>query len=78
MMDKYGQGSEEAYDKIRDEIRKTPLFRFNWFFKSRTPAEIGRRCTTIVNLLIKEKGDYTLLETNGRGETKVIERRYLF
>ncbi|KAJ9071139.1 chromatin remodeling complex Adenosinetriphosphatase [Entomophthora muscae] len=74
MMDKHGQGSEEAHDKIRDEIRKTPLFRFNWFFKSRTPIEIGRRCATLINCLIKEKGDSSLLDVNGKGESKTSKR----
>jgi len=40
--------------KIRDEIRESPLFRFDWFFLSRTPVEIGRRCTTLLNTVSRE------------------------
>ncbi|KAI0223995.1 chromatin remodeling complex Adenosinetriphosphatase [Massospora cicadina] len=72
MMDKHGHGSEEVYDRIRDEIRKTPLFRFNWFFKSRTPVEIGRRCTSIINFLTKERSDCS--EVNGRADPKPSKR----
>ncbi|OCK88564.1 ISWI chromatin-remodeling complex ATPase ISW1 [Cenococcum geophilum 1.58] len=54
MMDKYGIESEGIYEKIRDEIRESPLFRFDWFFLSRTPQEISRRCTTLLTTVIKE------------------------
>ncbi|KAL2798354.1 SNF2 family N-terminal domain-containing protein [Aspergillus germanicus] len=54
MLDRYGVDGEGLYDKIRDEIRESPLFRFDWFFLSRTPVEIGRRCTTLLNTVAKE------------------------
>lgn len=54
MLDKYGVEGEGLYEKIRDEIRESPLFRFDWFFLSRTPVEIGRRCTTLLNTVAKE------------------------
>lgn len=66
MLDKYGVEGEGLYEKIRDEIRESPLFRFDWFFLSRTPVEIGRRCTTLLNTVAKE------FEPEGKanGETK--------
>ena len=54
MLDRHGLDSEDLYDKIRDEIRDSPLFRFDWFFLSRTPIEIGRRCTTLLNTIARE------------------------
>lgn len=54
MLDRYGVDGEGLYEKIRDEIRESPLFRFDWFFLSRTPVEIGRRCTTLLNTVAKE------------------------
>lgn len=30
----------------------------DWFFKSRTPAEISRRCQTLISLVLKEAGLY--------------------
>jgi SWI/SNF-related matrix-associated actin-dependent regulator of chromatin subfamily A member 5 len=43
-----------AWDELKAEIRKHWLFRFDWFFKSRTPAELGRRVETLVRLVEKE------------------------
>ncbi|OAX83662.1 hypothetical protein ACJ72_01975 [Emergomyces africanus] len=54
MLDKHGVDGEGLYEKIREEIRESPLFRFDWFFLSRTPVEIGRRCTTLLNTVAKE------------------------
>ncbi|KAI9932809.1 hypothetical protein ASPWEDRAFT_123241 [Aspergillus wentii DTO 134E9] len=54
MLDRYGVDGEGLYERIRDEIRESPLFRFDWFFLSRTPVEIGRRCTTLLNTVAKE------------------------
>ncbi|KAL1590576.1 hypothetical protein WHR41_00860 [Cladosporium halotolerans] len=54
MLDKYGLDSEGVYEAIRDEIRESPLFRFDWFFLSRTPQEISRRCTTLITTVAKE------------------------
>jgi SWI/SNF-related matrix-associated actin-dependent regulator of chromatin subfamily A member 5 len=54
MLDKYGLDREGVYDLIRDEIRESPLFRFDWFFLSRTPQEISRRCTTLITTVAKE------------------------
>ncbi|KAJ1326500.1 SMARC subfamily A member 5 [Microdochium nivale] len=57
LLDKYGIDTEGIYDKIRDEIRESPLFRFDWFFLSRTPIEISRRCTTLLTAIVKEFED---------------------
>lgn len=54
MLDRYGIDSEGVYERIRDEIRESPLFRFDWFFLSRTPIEISRRCTTLLTTIVKE------------------------
>lgn len=54
MLDRHGVDGEGLYERIRDEIRDSPLFRFDWFFLSRTPVEIGRRCTTLLNTVAKE------------------------
>ena len=69
LLDKYGVDSEGIYEKIRDDIRESPLFRFDWFFLSRTPIEISRRCTTLLTTVAREfdeKG--TNSTTNGKGK----------
>nr|KAJ3419813.1 hypothetical protein HK105_006470 [Polyrhizophydium stewartii] len=53
-LDKFGYGTDDIYEKIRTEIRRSPLFRFDWFIKSRTTPEITRRCNTLVMLISKE------------------------
>lgn len=47
----YGYGSAE---RIRMEIRRAWQFRFDWYFKSRSAAEIQKRCDIIVRIVEKE------------------------
>lgn len=54
LLDKYGLDSEGIHERIRDDIRESPLFRFDWFFLSRTPIEISRRCTTLLTTVARE------------------------
>ncbi|TPX53876.1 hypothetical protein PhCBS80983_g06120 [Powellomyces hirtus] len=54
MLERYGYGSDEVYDKILHEVKRSPLFRFDWFIKSRTAQEIQRRCNTLIGLISKE------------------------
>jgi SWI/SNF-related matrix-associated actin-dependent regulator of chromatin subfamily A member 5 len=65
MLDRHGLETENLYEKIRDEVRESPLFRFDWFFLSRTPIELGRRCTTLLNTVAREFGDPDEKLTNG-------------
>ena len=73
MLDKHGVDGEGIHEKIRDEIRDSPLFRFDWFFLSRTPQEIGRRCATLLTTVAKEfeTGDGKV--TNGNGKRPAPE-----
>lgn len=74
MLDRHGIDSEGLYDKIRDEIRESPLFRFDWFFLSRTPVEIGRRCTTLLTTVVREfEGASADSRTNGKGGKRAVE-----
>ncbi|KAJ5322208.1 SNF2 family helicase/ATPase [Penicillium brevicompactum] len=68
MLDKYGVEGEDLYERIREEIHDSSLFRFDWFFLSRTPVEIGRRCTTLLNTVAKE------FETNGDSKGRGRDR----
>ncbi|GAA6060422.1 hypothetical protein JCM10212_002190 [Sporobolomyces blumeae] len=51
---KYGIGKEDTYERIKRDINEWPAFRFDWFMKSRTAQEIGRRCQTLTALVDKE------------------------
>ena len=46
MMHRHGYG---AARRIQLEIRRAWQFRFNWFFKSRSPQEIQKRCDILVS-----------------------------
>ncbi|KAK8083205.1 hypothetical protein PG996_001986 [Apiospora saccharicola] len=70
MLDKLGLDSENLYDRIRDEIRDSPLFRFDWFFLSRTPVEISRRCTTLLTTVVKEFEDLQPSKNGVNGKSK--------
>ncbi|KAF2138477.1 uncharacterized protein K452DRAFT_321050 [Aplosporella prunicola CBS 121167] len=70
MLDKYGVDTEGIFDKIRDEIRESPLFRFDWFFLSRTPVEISRRCTTLLTTVVREFDGSDGKIANGTGKGK--------
>jgi SWI/SNF-related matrix-associated actin-dependent regulator of chromatin subfamily A member 5 len=71
MLNKHGVEGEDIYERIRDEIRESPLFRFDWFFLSRTPQEIGRRCNTLIQTVMRELGDGDL--KGGKGKRTLEE-----
>lgn len=50
------------YERIKQDITEFPVFRFDWFFKSRTPQELQRRCNTLLGMIEKEmENDDTLV-----------------
>jgi SWI/SNF-related matrix-associated actin-dependent regulator of chromatin subfamily A member 5 len=51
MMHRHGYG---AARRIQLEIRRAWQFRFNWFFKSRSPEEIQKRCDVLVRVVERE------------------------
>lgn len=64
MLNKHGVEGDAIFEKIRDEIRESPLFRFDWFFLSRTPPEIGRRCNTLLQTVVREFGSQEFIKNN--------------
>lgn len=71
MLHKHGIEGDAVYEKIREEIRDSPLFRFDWFFLSRTPQEIMRRCTTLITAVVRELGGVE--GKNGKGKRPLEE-----
>lgn len=55
-MNRFGLDADGLYEKIRDAIRNSPMFRFDWFLLSRTPIELSRRCHTLLACVVKEMG----------------------
>ena len=68
----YGMQAEDVYEKIKRDISEFPVFRFDWFFKSRSPQELARRCTTLLSMIEKEaeagKVDGVKKGTTSRGK----------
>ncbi|KAF5352870.1 hypothetical protein D9756_006326 [Leucocoprinus leucothites] len=50
----YGMQTDDVYEKIKKDITEFPVFRFDWFFKSRSPQELQRRCNTLLSMIEKE------------------------
>lgn len=45
------------WDEVKADIRRADEFRFDWFLKSRTTIEIGRRVEVLVRMVEKENED---------------------
>lgn len=50
----YGMTADDVYERIKKDITEFPVFRFDWFFKSRSPQELQRRCNTLLGMIEKE------------------------
>ena len=43
------------WDELKAEVRRCWQFRLDWFLKSRTPQELGRRVDALIRLIMKEE-----------------------
>lgn len=67
MLHKLGFDKENVYEELRAAVRSAPMFRFDWFLKSRTASELQRRCNTLITLIERENQE---LEEKERAEKK--------
>ncbi|KAF8879544.1 SNF2 family N-terminal domain-containing protein [Gymnopilus junonius] len=51
----YGMQADDVYERIKKDISEFPVFRFDWFFKSRSQQELQRRCNTLLGMIEKEE-----------------------
>lgn len=70
MVHKLGYGN---WDELKSAFRTSPLFRFDWFVKSRTTQELARRCDTLIRLVEKENQEYDERERQARREKKLAK-----
>lgn len=54
MADKYGLDAENLWEKVIEDIKQSPLFRFDYFFLSRNAVELSRRCATLLLAVTRE------------------------
>ena len=66
-VEKLGYG---RWDELKAAARASHRFRFDWYFKSRTPQELARRCDTLIRLVESEKKDGGDEEAGGAGGSK--------
>ncbi|WJX96102.1 hypothetical protein P8452_77348 [Trifolium repens] len=71
MTHKLGYGN---WDELKAAFRMSPLFRFDWFVKSRTTQELTRRCDTLIRLVEKENQEYDERERQARKEKKLATK----
>ena len=67
----YGMQAEDVYERTRRDISEFPVFRFDWFFKSRSTQELQRRCNTLLGMIEKEAEALAQQEGNSKGKGKV-------
>ncbi|KAL8103987.1 hypothetical protein AgCh_028273 [Apium graveolens] len=70
MTHKLGYGN---WDELKAGFRTSPLFRFEWFVKSRTTIEITRRCDTFIRWVEKENQEFDERERKAQKEKKLAK-----
>jgi SWI/SNF-related matrix-associated actin-dependent regulator of chromatin subfamily A member 5 len=66
----YGMRADDVYERIKKDITEFPVFRFDWFFKSRSPQELQRRCNTLLGMIEKEAETKQAEEVRAKGVAK--------
>merc|ERR1712127_748059 len=67
MMHRHGFG---AARRIQLEIRRAWQFRFDWFFKSRSPQEIQKRCDVLIRVVEREVQEHQDKEAEKEEEAR--------
>ncbi|ODV98572.1 hypothetical protein PACTADRAFT_48303 [Pachysolen tannophilus NRRL Y-2460] len=69
--DKYGLRREKLFKLIKQDISTNELFKFDWFFLSRSPLELSRRCQTLLLAIAREfeGADYLKRKINFKKKT---------
>ena len=57
MLFKHGVDREDVHDVIREEVRRSPLFDLDFAFRSKSAAELGRRCASLLQSVEREFHD---------------------
>ncbi|CAK9440277.1 uncharacterized protein LODBEIA_P43770 [Lodderomyces beijingensis] len=68
---RFGMDLPNVYDRIKEAIRDSRLFQFDFFLQSRSAMEIGRRCATLLGCIVKEiNPEQHGKSQNGNGKRK--------
>jgi SWI/SNF-related matrix-associated actin-dependent regulator of chromatin subfamily A member 5 len=66
----YGMRADDVYERIKKDISEFPVFRFDWFFKSRSPQELQRRCNTLLGMIEKEAEQEEMRSKSGASSSR--------
>lgn len=77
-LERIGYAREDVYDQIKEEIRKCPLFRFDWFIRTRNSQEIARRCHSLIALMERECRDQNEDKLRKKTSTEDVIRHINF
>jgi hypothetical protein len=50
-------GDDDIYVALANRIAKEPLFRFDWFIRTRTPSDLARRAHKLIGFVEREQRD---------------------
>eukprot|EP00899_Mesostigma_viride_P006788 jgi/Mesvir1/1610/Mv14573-RA.1 len=64
-----------AWEELKVEVRKSWMFRFDWFIKSRTAQELARRTDTLIRLIEKENAEIDEKEKAARREQAAASKQ---
>lgn len=62
------------WDELKAAVHASPVFRFDWFVKSRTPSELARRCDTLIRLVERENQELDQRERQARKDQKKMNK----
>lgn len=68
-MYRFGIDLPNVYDLIKEAIRDSPLFQFDFFLQSRNVTELARRCNTLLGCVLKEVNPEVQKQINGNGSS---------
>ncbi|OQS00271.1 chromatin-remodeling complex ATPase chain [Thraustotheca clavata] len=72
LVNMYGYGS---WDKIKREIHKADVCTFDYYLKSRSSAELGRRCDALMRICEKDNLDFELKERRDNAMKLEIQKQ---
>lgn len=72
-MHHHGIDRDDCYELIKRDIGEWPLFRFDWFLKSRTPEELRRRGQTLLLCLMKDVKDDEEKKPKAGGKKRALD-----
>ncbi|KAF8484763.1 P-loop containing nucleoside triphosphate hydrolase protein [Russula ochroleuca] len=73
----YGMRTDDVYERIKKDISEFPVFRFDWFFKSRSPQELQRRCNTLLGMIEKEAEQEEIRAKSGGSSSRGKQKRVI-